>query len=81
MYYVYVLKSEVYNSHYVGISKDPTKRLKEHNVGMSKYTKGRRPFKLVCVESCETRSLAREKEKFYKSGSGREKLKNVFSVL
>ena len=79
MYYVYVLRSELYKSYYVGISQDPYKRLKGHNVGMSKYTKGRRPFKLVYIEACGNRYLAREKEKYYKSGIGREYLfKNLF---
>lgn len=77
-YYVYVLKSNLYGSWYIGISQDPSKRLKEHNAGSSKYTKGRRPYVLIYTEICKDRQAAREKEKYYKSGSGRERLKILF---
>ena len=79
-YYVYVLKSNLYGSFYVGISQNPHKRLKEHNAGMSKYTKGRRPYKLVYIEVCPNRQFAREREKYYKSGSGRERLKEFIPL-
>ncbi|MBF0489637.1 MAG: GIY-YIG nuclease family protein [Candidatus Omnitrophica bacterium] len=77
MFYVYVLQSIKDDSQYIGLSQDPAKRLKEHNQGDSKYTKGHRPYKLIYQEFCETRQEARVKEKFYKSGVGREKLKNI----
>jgi len=58
---------------YIGISNDPEKRLKHHNLGMSKSTRYRRSFRLVFFEECGTdRVQAREKEKYYKSGCGRE---------
>jgi len=31
----------------------------------------------VYVEECETREIARNREKYYKSGSGREKIKEL----
>jgi len=74
-YYVYVIKSLKDNNLYIGISKNPSKRLKQHNLGMTNSTKHRRPFKLIYQEKCVDRLEARKKEKFYKSGYGREILK------
>ena len=79
-YFVYILKSELHNSNYVGISKDPYKRLKEHNTGMSKYTKGRRPYKLIHIEVCSDRISARKKEKYYKSGFGRKQVQSFIPL-
>jgi len=74
-YFVYVLKSRKDNSFYIGISKNPENRLKEHNFGDSKYTKGHRPYELIHKEEFPNRIVAREKEKYLKSGIGREILK------
>ena len=76
--YVYILKSEKDGTIYVGISGDPERRLGEHNAGHQKSTKGHRPYRLVFQEQCVDRIQARKLEKFYKSGCGREKLKNFF---
>lgn len=62
---------------YKGISNDPERRVKEHNVGKNKSTKSKKPWKLVYIEKCLNRSEAREREKYFKSGSGREKLKKL----
>lgn len=75
MFYAYALISLKDSNLYIGISENPEKRLKEHNSGMSKSTKGRRPFKLIYKESLENRIEARKREKYLKSGFGREFLK------
>jgi predicted GIY-YIG superfamily endonuclease len=41
---VYAIISGINGDIYVGISKDAGKRLKEHNQGKSRYTKGLRPI-------------------------------------
>ena len=76
MFYVYVLQSMKDGLLYTGISGDPERRLKDHNSGMTKSTKGRRPFKLIYTEECGDRRQAREREKYLKSGFGREFLKS-----
>jgi putative endonuclease len=76
MYYVYVLKSESKNRFYIGISANLERRLKEHNDGKTKSTKHYRPWILVFSEIYENRILARVREKYLKSGSGREFIKN-----
>ena len=53
---------------YTGWTNDIDKRFKAHNDGKgAKYTKGRRPLKLVYLEELETKSeaLKRENKRFY----------------
>ena len=71
-YFVYSIKSEKDGRIYVGFSENVQKRLKEHNVGKTKSTKGYRPWKLIFTKECATRIEARELEKYYKSGIGKE---------
>ena len=77
MYYIYVLISIVYASRYIGSTDDLGRRLREHNKGKCKYTKGRMPWKLVYSEEFETRAEAMKREKFLKSGQGRKFLDSV----
>ena len=51
------------------------KRIKEHNSGKTKSTKGYKLWKLVYFETFETRDEAVLREKYFKTGSGREFLK------
>ncbi len=78
MLVVYVLQSRTDDGFYVGITNSVQRRLREHNAGQQRSTKARRPFDLVYSERCETRSYAREREKFWKSGVGREQLSRSF---
>lgn len=74
---VYALVSEKNGDVYVGISKDAKKRLKEHNSGKSRYTKGLRPWKIFYIEYSSDWASAREREKYLKSGIGKEFLKSM----
>ncbi|WP_262904782.1 GIY-YIG nuclease family protein [Echinicola marina] len=51
--------------------------MREHNAGRTKSTKGYVPWKLIYKEAAESRVIAREREKYWKSGIGKEKLKNL----
>lgn len=75
MFFVYAIKSEKDGRLYKGFTTDLKRRLKEHNQGKTKSTKGFVPWNLVYFEQVESRSLAREREKFLKSGKGRDYLK------
>lgn len=75
MFYVYVLQSLSYNTHYVGSTEDVERRLSEHNAGKCRYTSGRMPWQLVYKEECGGRSEAVRRERFLKSGQGRKFLK------
>ena len=76
-YYVYVLQSLSDRNHYVGLSSDIHKRLKMHNLGKVKSTKGRRPFILIYQEKVGTLSEARKREKYFKSAAGRKFLEKI----
>lgn len=80
MWIVYVLLSEVKPIKYVGFTSDINRRLKEHNSGLSKFTKAYKPWKLVYKEEFESRQEARNREKYLKSGFGREFLKNILDL-
>lgn len=73
--WVYVLKSLKDGFLYIGISENPERRLLEHNLGMTKSTKSRKPFRIIYTEKVIDRIEARKREKYLKSGFGREFLK------
>ncbi len=76
-YFVYVLESEIDGRLYKGQTSDIEKRLTEHNSGKTKSTKGYKPWKLVYFERYETRDEALLRKKYFKTGSGREFLKDL----
>lgn len=59
------------------MSDNPERRLQEHNSGAAKYTKGHKPFTLVYKEKFLDRKSARLREKYLKTGHGREDLKKI----
>lgn len=75
MFYTYVLKSEKDGELYIGFSSDLKKRFAEHNKGLVKITRDRRPFKLIYYEACINKDKALEREKKLKTGFGRSYLK------
>lgn len=77
MYYIYILYSDKYNKFYTGMSNNIDRRIQEHNSGQNKTTKAFIPWRLIFYESCENRVIARKREKYWKSGTGRDK-RNVF---
>jgi len=77
--YLYVIRSEKNGDLYVGICADIEKRVNEHQKGKNRYTKGLRPWSLVHIEEFPDWSSARVKEKYYKSGSGKELLKKILA--
>ncbi|MDO8929153.1 MAG: GIY-YIG nuclease family protein [Bacteroidota bacterium] len=76
-YTVYALHSQFDGRIYVGFSSNVEKRLKEHNSGKTKSTKGFRPWVIIFTEEYTNRIEAREKEKYYKTGIGKEKLRKL----
>jgi len=60
------------------MTKDLDARVERHNNGREKTTRAYRPFELIYSESLDVeRSKAREREKYWKSGIGKEKLKQI----
>ncbi|HLT52649.1 MAG TPA: GIY-YIG nuclease family protein [Flavobacteriaceae bacterium] len=77
MYYVYAISSKEYNYIYVGLTQDLKARVKRHNDGRERTTKFYKPFELIYSEVCNTRPEARLREKYWKSGVGKEQLKSL----
>jgi len=75
--YVYILKSIKYGRYYIGLTKNVVRRFIEHNSGWVKKTKFYRPFKLVHVEIVDNRIQARILEKYFKSGYGRDIIREI----
>ena len=53
------------------------RRLAEHNNGENRSTKAYKPFVLIYTEAFPTSIEAREKEKYLKSGIGKEYLNSL----
>lgn len=62
MFYVYILKSLADRKLYIGSTDDLRRRLSEHNKGLSKSTKFRRPFELRYYEAFANERDARHRE-------------------
>jgi putative endonuclease len=77
MFFVYALRSLNRNYIYVGLTGDIERRMAEHNNGFEKTTRPYRPFKLIFSESFPSRGEARKREKYLKSGAGKEFLKSL----
>ena len=77
MYYVYAISSLNRNYIYVGLTNNIERRFSEHNTGRNKTTKPYSPFVIIYVEECSNRIEARIKEKYFKSGIGKEKLRII----
>jgi putative endonuclease len=77
MIYVYAISNPINNEVYVGISKDPLRRLSEHNNGKNRYTKAFIPWSIFHSEPFPDYASARTREKYLKSASGKRFLKSL----
>jgi len=77
MYYVYVLESIKDKYFYIGCTNNLKNRFQLHNSGKVYATKFRRPFKLIYCEIYLNKNDAFAREKFLKTGWGRNYLKRV----
>ena len=77
-YFVYILECND-KTLYTGIAKDVNKRLNEHNDSDkgAKYTKARRPVKLLYFEKIGSRSNACKREYFIKQLTRERKLELI----
>lgn len=80
MHYTYALMSLKNKRVYIGRTDNLRRRVFEHNSGIGgKYTRDSRPFKLVFYEAFFSKEDAVRQELFYKSGYGKEILKEKIS--
>ena len=80
MYFIYAIQSAKDGKIYVGFSSNLQRRLFEHNHGYVFSTKGYCPWSLIYKENIINRKEARIREKFLKSGIGKEYLKSISPV-
>ena len=78
MYYLYILKCAD-KTLYTGITVDLARRVREHNSSKlgARYTRARRPVKLVYSKKFRNRSLASKAESRMKNLTRKEKLELV----
>ena len=76
---VYVIESLQDETWYTGIAIDAVARLKEHNAGKNRFTKGHRPWKIIYTETQSDWMSARQREKYLKSAAGKKWLMKWFS--
>ena len=73
---VYALQSLIRNYIYVGMASDLEKRIKQHNDGHERTTKPYAPFRSIFTETFPNRPLARIKEKWLKTSTGKRFLRS-----
>ena len=78
MYYLYILECAD-KTLYTGITVDLVRRVKEHNISNlgAKYTRTRRPVRLVYSKQFCNRSAASKEESLIKKMSREKKLKFI----
>ncbi len=79
LYTVYILQSTIDSKYYIGVTRDLTKRIQEHNQGKTRSLRNRIPLNLVYSEDYLDRHEAyiRERQiKSYKGGNSFKKLIN-----
>ena len=76
-YYTYTLFSFKDKKLYGGYSDNLKARIKDHLNGKVRATKNRRPLLLIHYEAFSNRVDAKTREKFIKSGFGRDQLKKA----
>jgi len=68
--YVYILKSQRDNSHYIGVTGDLKRRIQEHNSASVKSSRLKRPHRLIWYCVFKNKGKAYNFEKYLKSSSG-----------
>jgi putative endonuclease len=79
---VYILYSERFNKNYTGFTSNLIERFKSHNhLAVKGYTLKFRPWKVIHLEFFTSKLEAMKREKYLKTGIGREFIKNIIQKL
>ena len=77
MWYIYILESLKNERLYIGYTENLKRRFEEHNGGRGgEYTKRNGKWRIIFYEAYLEKKDAAKAEKFFKTGYGREVLKN-----
>jgi len=77
MFFAYGIASLVKDYIYAGLTKNLKKRFDQHQKGRNRSTRAYRPFRLIYSEEFEKRFEGRKREKYLKSGVGKEFLRKI----
>ncbi|HNP24097.1 MAG: GIY-YIG nuclease family protein [Chitinophagaceae bacterium] len=80
MVVIYVIESLTDGIWYTGIALNAFNRLKEHNSGKNRFTKGHMPWKIIYTETATGWHEARLREKYLKSAAGKNWLKKYVEI-
>jgi putative endonuclease len=78
---VYVIESLTDQTWYTGMALDAPTRLKEHNNGKNRFTKGHLPWKIIYTEQHPDWETARKREKYLKSAAGKRWLQQYLNGI
>jgi putative endonuclease len=70
MYWCYVIYSSPRGQYYIGVTDDVSRRVQEHNNGISKWTKGKGPWQLEVSKEFISLGEARKFENLLKRQKG-----------
>ena len=76
---LYILFSDKFAKTYVGYTSNLENRLLYHNTGKVKSTKSFKPWRIIYSEFAISSLEAKERERYWKSGAGRRKLKKIIA--
>jgi len=80
MPFTYILFSEKLNKYYVGACTDLERRLYEHNIGHSTFTKTGLPWRLMHTEEFETLQHAKARENIIKKMKSRSYIEKLIGA-
>ena len=81
MHYIYILHSKKDKGLYIGLTTDLKRRVAEHKRGSVTSTKHRLPIQLIHYEAFLVEKDAKARERYLKSGYGRQQLKDSLKRL
>ncbi|MDD5732012.1 MAG: GIY-YIG nuclease family protein [Patescibacteria group bacterium] len=77
MWFVYILKSKIFNKYYIGCTRNLQRRIWEHNAGLTISVKRYIPYELVYFEKYNNQEEAYKREKQIKSYKGGNAFKRL----
>ena len=79
-YTVYILFSETTGGYYIGYSSNISKRITQHNQGLTISTKGKGPWKIAYTETFQNKRDALKREQFLKKQKNRDFYKKLIAT-
>ncbi|WP_396127657.1 GIY-YIG nuclease family protein [Algoriphagus halophytocola] len=76
---LYILFSNRLNKYYVGACTDLERRLREHNIGHSKFTATGIPWRVVYTETFDDLKSAKRRESYIKRMKSRQYIESLIS--